>query len=291
MIEAKDIANAVLYISKKLDELKSAFSKDQKISIDLGEAGSAFKDASKEMSGLMEKMEKIEGKKEAGADALIKAGAIFSIMNRTLGESQIILEKIAQKDIVVPTELRSTLSALLEAMRGMKPEKMDKFDYKPFTRLETLLGKILSELNKKKDDSDILLLGRIARALEALKIEIPKTIKLDDMQLRQLSNVSGAGGGGSPTNGVLYDGRKEVSVTNTAVKLATDALCEEVFITALTDNADVIVIGGPNVVFTEAARTGRSMNPGDSIMLKVRNLNKIYVNGTSGDGVAFTYTA
>lgn len=159
--------------------------------------------------------------------------------------------------------------------------------------LTPIIEAIKSLIPKEKDDMPLL--SAIADLMTAIQKPRTDVMKLDDMQLRELSNRGGGGGviGSAPsTNGVLYDGRKVVAVSSTAIALSsTSKQCEELFITALTTNTDVIVIGGPGVIFTEGTRTGRSMNPGDSIVLKIHDLNKVYLNGTSGDGVAFAYTA
>lgn len=156
-----------------------------------------------------------------------------------------------------------------------------------------LIEAFKAAMPKEKDDTPLL--NAIAELMVAIQAPRSEVFKLDDMQLRELANRGGGGGviGSAPsTNGVVYDGRKVVAVTNTALPISsTSKICEEVFITALTTNVDVVVIGGPGVVFTEAARTGRSLNPGDSIVLKIHDLNKVYLNGTSADGVAFAYTA
>lgn len=158
--------------------------------------------------------------------------------------------------------------------------------------LDPLLTAIKAMVPKEKDDSELL--AAIQKLSEALAKPRTDAMKLDKDQFRELSaglRNTGGGSAGPSTNGLVYDGRKVVSVTNTAVKLAADKLCEEVFITALTTNVDMVVIGGPGVIYTEAIRTGRMMNPGDSIVLKIHNLKDVFLNGAAGDGVAFTYTA
>lgn len=93
--------------------------------------------------------------------------------------------------------------------------------------------------------------------------------------------------GGSST--AMSDGRKSVAVTGTAIALGS-AVSKVVFITAFVGNSGPVVIGGSTVVFTEATRTGKLLFPGDSMTVSIDNLSKLYVNGTSGDGVTFSYT-
>lgn len=87
----------------------------------------------------------------------------------------------------------------------------------------------------------------------------------------------------------LTAGRKLVAVTNTAIVLGS-AACRTIWINALTTNANVVVIGGSGVVFTEASRTGKILYPGDGMTIDIDNLSKLYVNGTANDGISFSYT-
>lgn len=93
--------------------------------------------------------------------------------------------------------------------------------------------------------------------------------------------------GGSAS--AMTSARKVVSVTNTALAIGS-APCKVVFITALSTNSDLIVIGGSATVFTEATRTGKVMYAGDTITVAIDNLDSIFVNGTAGDGVSFAFT-
>lgn len=204
-------------------------------------------------------------------------------------------EEAEKVEITMPNGLTTSMDALASALKNpVKTEDKNPIDKTIFARLETLLRNIYAESQKDKSSTTNELLHQLISKQQTF----PTTLKIDEMQMRQLSNVSPTPSGGSislttgpSTNGVVYDGRKVVSVTNTAVALATSGTCEEVFITALTTNVDVVVIGGPGVIFTEATRTGRAMNPGDSIVLKIHDLKRVYVNGTAADGVSYTYTA
>lgn len=88
----------------------------------------------------------------------------------------------------------------------------------------------------------------------------------------------------------LVSGRKTISVTNTAVRLiAATATCYKILITGLSTNNDVVVIGDSSVVFTEASRTGLSLEPRQSVVLEIDDPYEVYVNGTASDGVSFLY--
>jgi len=86
----------------------------------------------------------------------------------------------------------------------------------------------------------------------------------------------------------INQGRKVISVTGTAVQL-DNVVCKRVIITALSTNAEMIVMGGSGVIFTEATRTGTQLLPLNSMDIPVDNLNKIYINGNANDGVSYTY--
>jgi len=105
--------------------------------------------------------------------------------------------------------------------------------------------------------------------------------KQDDI----ISAIGTMGGGATSLN----EGRKVVSVENTAVVLGSGA-CKAVFVTALTSNTDVVVIGGSGVIYDSGTRTGKILYPGDSITINIDNLSKIYINGKANEGVTFSYT-
>ena len=107
----------------------------------------------------------------------------------------------------------------------------------------------------------------------------------DPKQGEVVAAIDSLGGSAS----VLVSERKVIAVTNTAVPLGSD-ICKTIFVTALTTNSDVIVIGGASVIFTEATRTGKIMYPGDAITLSIDNLDSVFINGLATEGVSFSFT-
>lgn len=87
----------------------------------------------------------------------------------------------------------------------------------------------------------------------------------------------------------INQGTKSIAVTNTAVQLGSDTTIKRVIISTPFSNSDVIVFGGSGVIFTEASRTGAVLSQGASVDIPIDNLNKVYINGTAGDKVSFTY--
>jgi len=94
-----------------------------------------------------------------------------------------------------------------------------------------------------------------------------------------------------PPSSVLGDGRKIVTTAGTAEKLVSTATsCKWVIIVAEEDNTGTIVIGSSTVVAAKATRRGVPLNAGDSIMILIDDLSKIYIDSTvSGEGVTFIY--
>lgn len=293
MITTETLNKALAFFGVKFNELKDAVNNQNKtIKLDLGEASTEFSKASKELGNLVKTLEGKEAKETKVDESSIESAKHLSNIAVTLKETQTILAKLSTKNNDFPSDLKSSLLSLSTFVQKWKPEEKKNIDLSDLTKMVIILRSVSEKLDKNKNGKLEDLMVQMLTKLNNL--EFPKTLKLDDMQLRQLSSGRSGGvsmGGGPSTNGLVYDGRKTVAVTNTAVRLATDKLCEEVFITALTTNTDVVVIGGPGVVHTEATRTGRMMNPGDSIVLKIHNLKDVWVNGAADDGVAYTYTA
>lgn len=100
-----------------------------------------------------------------------------------------------------------------------------------------------------------------------------------------LATALGSVGAGAQS---LIAGRAVVSVTNTAIALGGDVECQTIFITALTTNTDVVVVG-EGAIYTEASRTGKILYPGDTITVSIPNLNKAFINALANDGVSFAY--
>ena len=87
------------------------------------------------------------------------------------------------------------------------------------------------------------------------------------------------------------EGRKVVAATGTAVVLeSTEHIVEVVTIQSELNNTGVVVVGGAGVIAAEATREGVGLYPGDSVVLRDVDLNKVYIDAiTNGDGVTFTF--
>lgn len=89
----------------------------------------------------------------------------------------------------------------------------------------------------------------------------------------------------------IGDGRKTVAAAGTPEALsATSVKCRKVDITALSSNAEIVVVGGSTVIAASGTRRGIPLEANDSYSLEIDDLSKVYLDATSnGDGVSFTY--
>lgn len=89
------------------------------------------------------------------------------------------------------------------------------------------------------------------------------------------------------------EGQQEVAAAATPEQLAANQACTSVAITAQIGNTKQVAIGFSNAVrATAGAEIGMQLQPGDTVVYNVDNLNKIWVDAqVNGEGVSFTYTA
>ncbi len=90
----------------------------------------------------------------------------------------------------------------------------------------------------------------------------------------------------------ITSGRKAVATAGTAEQISTtSAPCKEVWLSADTNNADVVVIGDSDVVAAGGSQKGVVLFAGNPpIKLYIDNVNKLYVDAISnGDAVIFNY--
>lgn len=87
----------------------------------------------------------------------------------------------------------------------------------------------------------------------------------------------------------ITDGTRSVPTAGTAVTLAASSTpVDEVTITARATNAGVIVVGGSTVVADPTSRRGLPLGAGDSLTVRVADLQDLYLDATvSGDGVTW----
>ena len=89
----------------------------------------------------------------------------------------------------------------------------------------------------------------------------------------------------------IADGHKAVTTAGTAVALVSASTpCRLVVINAKPENTDTVVVGASTVVAASGTRRGISLIPGQSVTLRVTDLNVLYLDAVvSGEGVSYVY--
>ena len=105
--------------------------------------------------------------------------------------------------------------------------------------------------------------------------------------LEQLKDIMDNSEIATPTT--LDDGRKVVASAGTAEALGASTTIKEVIVTAELSNTGVISVGGSGVVAAESTREGTPLEPGESAVIEIDDLAKVYIDSTvNGDGVTYT---
>lgn len=95
--------------------------------------------------------------------------------------------------------------------------------------------------------------------------------------------VSGTVTANPTTPTALFTGQTLVAVTNTAVAISGSQAVSGIIVQALSGNAGNVVVG-PSGITTS---TGFELQPGQATSVAIDNLNKLFVNGTAGDGITY----
>lgn len=88
--------------------------------------------------------------------------------------------------------------------------------------------------------------------------------------------------GSAATPTVVQYGHATISVTSTAVQLASNAVAG-VIIQALSGNTASIYVGDSSVT----SSNGFELQPGQATAVAIDNTNRLYINGTASDGICF----
>lgn len=284
------INKALGYLSLQFDKVVAAINgKSFSVNLDLGAASKNFEEAAAKMSAYITA---VDGKDSGTADAMKAISrqetSLLALLKVTR-DSYSTLSVLAKNSDVVKSN--NSIAAAIDDLHVFFQNKPEgTIDLSALQATNDTLQKMLAILSTDSGTETAAALATVADKLA--KIKFPDTVKIDPDQLRNLSASSRFGGGssGPSTNGVIRSGRKTIVTLNTALQLAADTLAEDVFITALVDNSDAIVLGDASVVYTLDSRTGKPLQPGESIVLNVRNLNRIWINGKADEGVSFSYT-
>ena len=232
---------------------------------------SIFADKTEALSNNSEqKVEELQNSLQQASDGLNKVITVLATPKKTEENPKII----------------KGLQEVTKTIKGLKfPEqKTEKVD---FTKLEKLLEEIKSSIATKEEPTFTVDFAPVIKAIN--NITLPKTMKLDEMQMRGMRSSGGGIMLGSQQNGEYHtsggDGRQTVSVPGTAVALSSDQKCTRVDITAGLSNSNIVVVGFSTVVAALATRRGQPLYQGDKTTIFINNLNKIYVDGLSANDI------
>src|SRR6266702_437557 len=89
----------------------------------------------------------------------------------------------------------------------------------------------------------------------------------------------------------ITDGNKIVTTAGTRVQLSSSSIpCQKVIVIAMTNNTNIVTVGGSDVVAALATRKGVPLYAGDSYDLYVSNLYLVYIDSlVNGEGVTYIY--
>lgn len=310
MLTKQDLTTALKYLGGKIDSLRL---NPQKVELDLtSKAIEKLQEIDvREMNTVIQSMREV-------AEGQVKS-------NKELVETLAAFEKATKDDSRMVDLLktsqnlqRQTLSAIERMSKELKPEKDDK-EYRMLKAVEKAVREIKLE-QKETDVSELKTVSRLLQGVQEsqnrqskavieslkslasavsnlpsqIKLSVPKEFKLDNEQLRSIRSAGSGAIAMAPLdapNGNLYSGRKIVTTAGTAVALADSVTrCENIVITAESDNTGIISVGDANVVAAEGSQQGVILTPLGSIRVKVADLSKIYIDSTvNGDGVTFGY--
>lgn len=233
----------------------------------------------------------------SGQNAVLKQGfaSIVKAIKDIKGTDTTPIAKAINTQTVRMDKMIMKQNASLEKLANPIFEvKVDRqpIEVKPtdMSNVEAALKLIYGVLAKNESGKDEVMgewFNTMGKSLKELK---PKeTVRIDD---KQMTAIMAALTSNDPApNGGLYAGRKVVTTAGTAVALAaTSTRCENITITAESDNTGYIAVGDANVVAAEGSQQGVILSPLGSITVKVGDLAKIYIDSTvNGEGVTFAY--
>ena len=218
-------------------------------------------------------------------------------VSKILSKSQVTVDAKLQKTI---DNLTKTINAIdfNPSVQVTAPDTKvvtTPVDFKPVL---SVLNDILTALNQTEQPelqidlaSVTLGLTEVRKAITGLRFPVPnfdlpfvKDGKSTQVILDSQGNVPITGNltTSVATPSTIRNGQVTVAVTNTAVQLSA-GVCVGVVVQALAGNAGNVVIGDSSVT----TANGMQLQPGQATGVAIDNINKIYVNGTAGDGVCW----
>lgn len=88
---------------------------------------------------------------------------------------------------------------------------------------------------------------------------------------------------------VIVDGTAKIVTPGTAVQVsATSIAVREVHVSAFAENAGLVVVGSSTVLATAGSRRGRHLAPGETVVLRVADVNMLYIDAlNANDGISY----
>lgn len=280
----RKVWNAALgYIGKKLDDLRS-----QPVKIDLGETTKSFNDAQKSLSVLAVQISQLADSMKRFSDSRVDNNLLKGILAEMVKQARAIERGLAWKDDTEAKKTNKRLEDVISAIKKIKLEEK-KVDLSGIDDVR----RAIEALDIKNDTSKLeTLLNSILERLNKMELIVPKEVKIDPDQFRELSAVGRYGG--MVNTGEFFtriiDGSKDVTTAGTAVQLsATSQKVSKVDITAKLTNGGFVVVGSSTVVAVAATRRGTPLANGNTLTMHIDNLNKVYIDSeTDGDGVTYS---
>lgn len=87
------------------------------------------------------------------------------------------------------------------------------------------------------------------------------------------------------------DGTAKCVTPATAVQLSASSItCRRVEVSAFSENAGLIVVGGSTVLATAGSRRGLTLAPGETKTFYVRDVSLLYLDAlNANDGLSYVY--
>lgn len=234
------------------------------------------------------KIEKAIVKNSGGAEVTKAVGEQTSALKIIFSKFDKVLEKFSNPKIDVTIDfkpLQKIFESISKAVSTIATRKEIQLD-----NIEASLKLMLISLGENKPESMVETFDAFGKKMLELKPKDQVTINPKQIDGLMMAIVNSGGRLPAP-NGGLYSGRKVVTTAGTAVKLqTTQEQCENITITAESDNTGIIAVGDSSVVAAEGTQQGAILTPLGSITVKVGDLSKIYIDSdVNGDGVSYAY--
>jgi hypothetical protein len=215
------------------------------------------------------------------------SGALSLVNGRLPVDGSAVTQPVSVASVPLPSgaATEATLSALNTKIPASPATAGNQ------TTANTSLATIAGAVSSNKVQADVITMPTVTVASSALTSLDTKTPSLGQAAMAASSPVviasnqsaipvSGTFNPTTPT-AVKY-GQATVAVTNTAVALTSNVVTG-VVVQALAGNAGNVVVGDSSATTANAYQ----LQPGQAVGVSIDNTNRLYVNGTAGDGVCF----